>query len=276
MGKQGQAALGVILAVILTYGVWMSKAHAGSLDAPAAPTDDNSAMYTLEDVYQRLNTGAEGMKRTGGFAEPAAGPGSTGRTLDDLYNKAPEPDDENGATAADVADGKTFWGLTGGEWGEQTGSATIGCCDCSEGTLYRDRYCDNGDGTVTDLTSCLVWLQNASCLGGKKWVDTSTWDDAQTSSGTLESGDCGLSDGSTVGDWRLPTKNELYGLTNGTEPIRSGSSAPFSGVQNGCYWTSTTYGTNTLYAWTVYLDNGSTFLIAKTSPFYVWPVRNGQ
>ena len=84
MGKQGQAAIGVILTVILTFGVWMSKAHAGSLDAPAAPTDDNSAMYTLEDVYQRLNTGAEGTKRTGGFAEPAAGPaGGTGRTLDE-------------------------------------------------------------------------------------------------------------------------------------------------------------------------------------------------
>ena len=172
----------------------------GVWDAPAAPNDDAGAMYTLEDVYNRLDTGAEGTKRTGGFAKPAAGPaGGTGRTLDELYNKAPVPDEDNGATEADVADGKTFWGLTGGEWGEQTGSATIGCCDCSEGTLYRDRYCDNGDGTVTDLTSCLVWLQNANCFGTKKWVDTTNWNDAQKSSGTLKDPNCSLDDGSTEG-----------------------------------------------------------------------------
>jgi hypothetical protein len=40
--------------------------------------------------------------------------------------KAPVKDDTNGAAAADVANGKTFWGLTGGAWGLQIGTASGG------------------------------------------------------------------------------------------------------------------------------------------------------
>ena len=43
---------------------------AGDLEAPAAPTDPGSAMYTLADIYNRLKNGTEGAKRTGPFIEP--------------------------------------------------------------------------------------------------------------------------------------------------------------------------------------------------------------
>ena len=42
---------------------------AGSLDSPAAPTDINSAMYTLEDIYNRLNAGTAGVPKTGQTVE---------------------------------------------------------------------------------------------------------------------------------------------------------------------------------------------------------------
>lgn len=38
------------------------------------------------------------------------------------------------------------------------------CCTC-KGTLYENRWCDNGNGTVTDLTTCLVWLKKADWGG---------------------------------------------------------------------------------------------------------------
>jgi len=151
-----------------------------------------------------------------------------------------------------------------------------GGCDCSGGTLVRDRYCDHGDGTVTDLTNCLVWLKNANCFGMKKWVDSSTWDDAQTSAGTLKSVDCGLSDGSEEGDWRLPTLSDLKHLTTGTKPILTGGdTAPFSDVQSSYYWSSSTDAGYTDSAWSVYLSDGLVDYGYKSdSAYYVWPVRS--
>ncbi len=104
--------------LLLPAAVW-----AGELSAPAAPDDASSAMYTLEDIYNRLDAGTTGAKRSGGFSAPDTGPtASTGRTLDEVMAKAPEVDDSSGASAADVVLGKTFWGLSSGAWGLQTGT----------------------------------------------------------------------------------------------------------------------------------------------------------
>ena len=52
----------------------------------------------------------------------------------------------------------------------------------------------------------LVWLKNANCFGGR------TWPDALTDAAELNSGECGLTDGSSAGDWHVPTVNELQGI----------------------------------------------------------------
>ena len=60
-------------------------ALAGELDAPASPDDSGSAMYSLETIYERLNSGTPGAKRTGSFTEPVNGPTvSTGHSLDEV------------------------------------------------------------------------------------------------------------------------------------------------------------------------------------------------
>jgi hypothetical protein len=98
----------------------------GDLNAPDGPAGAASAMYTLEDLYNRLNAGTAGTKRSGSFAEPSSGPtAGTGHTIDDIMGKAPASDPTNGAVAANVLAGKTFWGLTtGGGWGLTTGQMT--------------------------------------------------------------------------------------------------------------------------------------------------------
>jgi hypothetical protein len=112
--------LTLIAMAIAVVGV---LAATGALDSPADP--DSTLSFSLEDVYQRLTSGAAGSQRA--FTEPTVAPGTgTMHTINDIMAAAPEQDDDTGATASDVAPGKTFWGLTDGEWGLQTGSMPVG------------------------------------------------------------------------------------------------------------------------------------------------------
>ncbi len=133
------------------------------------------------------------------------------------------------------------------------------------------RFTDNGNGTVTDNLNGLIWLKNANCFGFQAWAT------ALVSANTLVSGKCGLTDGSSAGQWRLPSINELERLVDASQyspALPSGH--PFSGVVNSSYWSSSSYAGYTYYAWFVYMDYGSVYNYDKTYGSYVWPVRSGQ
>jgi hypothetical protein len=163
-----------------------------------------------------------------------------------------------------------------------------GGCTCANGTLNGTRWCDNGDGTVTDLLGdstnnnvgqCLVWLKNANCsanLVGIDKINTLTWEDAVIWSSAVISGICGLSDGSSGFEWRMPTRAELDGITNGTDQVRSVSMWAFTGVQPSLYWSGTTHRHYPANAWYVVMLDGSVNYTTKGDDYYVWPVRGGQ
>jgi hypothetical protein len=265
--------------LLLTWQVW-----AGSPDSPGLPNATTS--YTLEDIYQRLNTGAAGTQ--GIFTEPAVAPGTgTMHTLNDIMGLAPALDNTNGASQTHVLAGKTLWGLTGGQWGVITGTRpaapvpltgqTASYAVGDDGDLERGvawptpRFTDNGNGTVTDNLTGLIWLKNANCFGLRNWVT------ALTDANGLASSSCGLTDGSSAGDWRLPNVRELqslidYGRFNPALP----AGHPFTNVQGPDYWSSSTYGLATTAAWAVNLDGGIVNGGDKTITLYVWPVRGGQ
>ena len=130
------------------------------------------------------------------------------------------------AAASDLRLGKTAYVNGSRVTGNLAGGVP---CTCPGGSSPLGRWCDNGDGTVTDTTNGLVWLKNASWGGYKPWVNSTTWDDVHTRVGILISGMGDLTDGSVAGDWRLPTKEEFVTMTTGTEYIRSGSMSLVSG-----------------------------------------------
>jgi hypothetical protein len=133
------------------------------------------------------------------------------------------------------------------------------------------RFSDNLDGTVTDNLTDLTWLKTANCFGSKYWSD------ALTDANSLTSGSCGLSDDSTVGDWHLPNKNELWSLVDyGRSNPALLAGHPFSNVQGSYYWSGTTYADGTGYAWLVGIYSGDVDYVYKFDNFYVWPVRSGQ
>ncbi|MBF0495285.1 MAG: DUF1566 domain-containing protein [Deltaproteobacteria bacterium] len=143
--------------------------------------------------------------------------------------------------------------------------------------LPSPRFTDNGNGTVTDNLTGLIWLKNANCF------DHQTWTQALADANGLVSGNCGLTDGSHAGDWRLPNVNELqslidYGHVYPTLP----AGHPFSSVQYksemSYYWSSTSGAYGTDEGWYVYMALGYAGGHDKTLTnfHYVWPVRSGQ
>jgi hypothetical protein len=273
--------MGVLVGVLLTSAAIVL---AGGVDPPAGPSDAASQMYTLTQIYRRLEGGIETNKMAS-FTEPNSGPGAgTMRTLDKIMSIAPKIDDTNGATAEDVVSGKTFWGLTTGGWGPTTGTGAANpdppCFD------NGNRYVDCGNGTVHDTVTNLIWLKDANCFLG--WHD---WTAANNAAAGLEDGECGLTDGSSPGDWRLPTREEWEAtvaravalgctdplLTNkpGTNCFNFGWPA-FNNVQLGFYWGSTASELLPNSAWSVNLKMDNAGFVSKVLTNYVWPVRGGQ
>ena len=115
-------------------------------------------------------------------------------------------------------------------------------------------YADNGDGTVTDNVTGLVWQQTPD---SQKY----SWDDAQTYCDNLVLGD--------RDDWRMPTISEVRTIINGCPATELGGSC---GVtiectdvnecwnescngcnhsngpgENGCYWNTQLRGNCDMY-----------------------------
>lgn len=252
--------LGLILTalVILILGFGVGRLTAGSPDAPGGPTDPAAQMHTLEQIYQRISNGGTFAPKMTTFTEPSTAPGTgTMHTLEDVYNRL--------ATSAHVP--RTTRNLCPcGSEGDDS--------ELRRGVLWPDpRFVDNGNGTVTDELTGLIWLKNSNCFGAVDWAT------ALVSANGLSSNACGLSDGSVPKDWRLPNLRELLSLIDydaHSPAIPSGT--PFTNLQPSVrYWSSNVVINNTPNAWDIDFDIGTVNRNQpKTDLYYVWPVRGGQ
>ena len=133
------------------------------------------------------------------------------------------------------------------------------------------RFTDNLDGTVTDHLTGLIWLKDANCFAAIYWAP------ALTGCNSLNSGECGLDDGSLEGDWRLPNARELHSLIDygNTHPALP-TGHPFINVSSNWYWSSTTDVNATYSAWYVRMGDGHVGAQGKDGNLNVWPVRDGN
>jgi hypothetical protein len=108
----------------------------------------------------------------------------------------------------------------------------------------RDRFTDNGDGSVTDNFTGLVWLRLANCIAATQPDWQTALDLAAALPGTTFPL-CGLGEGTFPGDWRVPNVNELMSLVDYGTSTSSGTGLPDGHPFidfDGYYWTSTTFG----------------------------------
>jgi hypothetical protein len=142
------------------------------------------------------------------------------------------------------------------------------------------RFFDNGDGTITDGLTGLVWMRHASCLGINL-----TWSDVLAAVASFNDDPanypaCGYY-GEETG-WRMANNSELMSLNQfrGTAAAGLPDGHPFTGLDLGTsyyHWSSTTYAADTAQAWDfqIYLNGWIDFRLKNnTFPAHTaWLVR---
>lgn len=174
-----------------------------------------------------------------------------------------------------------FYSDTGGGAG-----ATFGIGDDASlqigAPLTSPRFIDNGDGTLADTVTGLTWLKKADCI-------RQSWLGAITTINSLASGQCGLTDGSTAGQWRMPNRSEMLSLSDraptfpqanylngipGADGITVINPVIFNSfISSDYYWTSTTDAADTTQAWSIYSCDFGVYNIVKTDTRYSLAVR---
>jgi hypothetical protein len=137
--------------------------------------------------------------------------------------------------------------------------------DVSNGAPNQEIYSNNGDGTVTDVVTGLVW-QQALPSGTYTWGSTSTAGTAENYCSTLSL--AGFS------DWRLPSLIELMSLMDEGAVAPAINTTSFPGTpSNSPFWTSTPDAASSGSAWSVSSFDGSMRGAAESSAYSVRCVR---
>lgn len=133
----------------------------------------------------------------------------------------------------------------------------------------QDRYIDEGDGTVFDSLTGLMWTKNANLGGQMVWSNAVSYCE-------------GLNVGGYA-DWRLPsmiqdggvaeldTLGRVGGLYSGAWEGFEGS--PFDGIEPECYWSCVEVVEDSNMVWVVRMENVGLYCSVKSNPYFVWAVR---
>ena len=240
-------------------------------------------MYTLSDIYTRLTTNATSTEGDHSFSPPAS-PASSMYTLTQIYEAIPT------IVANTVKLGTSYLGVSGtfksllpdtgqtGCWGAtgtaiDCGTAPVGqdaeYTASNSGTL-NPSFTDNGNETITDNNTNLMWqkcskgLSGSGCTTGT--ATTSYWADALSYCEGLNFA------GQT--DWRLPNIKELQSIVNYQNINPAINTTYFPATQSDYYWSGTTSENYPVYAWGVYFVSGGVNCNDKdTNLLYVRCVR---
>jgi hypothetical protein len=134
-----------------------------------------------------------------------------------------------------------------------------GPVDVAAGAPNAETYADNGDGTITDNITGLMW---------QKAVSTSTFTQPQAVAfcPTLTLG--------TYNDWRLPTIIELASIVDVGQANPSINVTSFPATPSDLFWSSSPVAGSSTTAYSVYFSDGETENLQPiTKAFYVRCVR---
>jgi len=123
-------------------------------------------------------------------------------------------------------------------------------------------YQDNGDGTVSDLNTGLMWQQSDDGT-------TRTWQGACDYCEALALPLGGYS------DWRLPNRRELMSIVDYSRFKPPIDTEYFPDCRWSYYWSGSTYVANSPFAWYVVFLYGSVYHYGKAHHGYVRCVRGG-
>lgn len=200
--------------------------------------------------------------------------------------------------ATKVRNGVTLFGVVG-TWGglPKTGQTTcygypstvIECAGTGQDAELQkgvaNSFTDNGDGTVTDNVTGLMWEKHSDDGTIHDKDNSYTWEAAiNTKIATLNSESF-----AGYNDWRLPNRSELLTLANIGTVV---GPATFGAFNTNCaasctvltcsctlsayYWSSSTYQAYPWNAWFVRFDVGGTSINGKASSVAVRAVRAGS
>lgn len=145
----------------------------------------------------------------------------------------------------------------------KTTTARVRCVAGSQKDETKN-YTDNGDGTVKDNGTGLIWQKcsgglnnDTSCSGT---ASTYTWANAHTYCNSLSLASKA---------WRLPNRNELQGIVDYTKAtLPTIDVTAFPNTQSNLYWSSTTNALTTANASYVGFNSGGVLNSAKTTATY--------
>ena len=133
-------------------------------------------------------------------------------------------------------------------------------------------YTSQGDGTVTDTRTGLMWKQCAEGLTGTNCqigsAQTFTWANALAHAEA--------STFANYTDWRLPNVKELRSLVEECRLSPSINTNRFPNTPGGHFWSGSPRASDANYAWFVVFSGGLAGVNSRSSDHGVRLVRGGQ
>ncbi|NEX16738.1 MAG: hypothetical protein C1943_08940 [Halochromatium sp.] len=146
------------------------------------------------------------------------------------------------------------------------------CNDAVVATAPDSRFQDNGNGTVTDLATGLIWKQCAEGLSGAGCATGSAQGFAWQAA--LQHAEAEVFAGSDL--WRLPNKNELASLVEQRCYNPAINERYFPNTPSSWFWSSSPLASGSYYAWIIYFNDGYGYGHNKSGSDAVRLVRGGQ